>query len=458
VMLLSIPSFWKAQMSDWKVTVVRTSLERLGYQIIYPYLSLYIVALGAQKTQLGLITSISMILAGLLGPVTGFFIDRNGAKKVYIAGILMLFVSYMLYASAPTWHLCVLAMIVYYLGSGTGGHSCGTICGNCLANCDRAKGMLICESLAAGLLGMIGPMIAAFLLVRVIGVDEAAAGADELKYLFYVSAFFTLVSLLVVVFKLSNQKWAVKNKLGTSAVKQGIQILRENKYARRWIVISAVNNLPMAMVLPYTQVFAGEVKGASVTVLAAMVTACSLTSVFCGYPVGALADRFGRKKVLYVILPLYWLSNILLILAPSPAMLIIAGILSGFYYISSPLSAALISGFFGLCFGLLCSFPYIFIGSESVRVGLRYAVGWWIAGIPWDILHGVSNFAIMLALWAVCAVICLSMRAPPVYTVVPLIPITIFFGAYGLLNTTVMIVIILVSSALVAAEFKRVVD
>lgn len=70
----------------------------------------------------------------------------------------------------------------------------------------------------------------------------------------------------------------------------------------------------------------------------------------------------------------------------------------------------------------------------------------------------LAGLAIMLALWAVCAVICLSMRAPPVYTVVPLIPITIFFGAYGLLNTTVMIVIILVSSALVAVEFKRVVD
>ena len=70
----------------------------------------------------------------------------------------------------------------------------------------------------------------------------------------------------------------------------------------------------------------------------------------------------------------------------------------------------------------------------------------------------LAGLAILLAAWAVCAVICLSMRAPPVYTVVPLIPLTIFFGAYGLLNTTIMIVIILVSSALVAAEFKRVVD
>lgn len=70
----------------------------------------------------------------------------------------------------------------------------------------------------------------------------------------------------------------------------------------------------------------------------------------------------------------------------------------------------------------------------------------------------LAGLAIMLAIWAVCAVICLAMRAPPVYTVVPLIPISIFFTAYGLLNNTIMVIIVLVSSVLVAAEFKRVVD
>lgn len=70
----------------------------------------------------------------------------------------------------------------------------------------------------------------------------------------------------------------------------------------------------------------------------------------------------------------------------------------------------------------------------------------------------LAGLAIMLAIWAVCAVICLAMKAPPVYTVVPLIPISIFFGAYGLLNGTIMIIIVLVSSVVVAAEFKKVVD
>ena len=70
----------------------------------------------------------------------------------------------------------------------------------------------------------------------------------------------------------------------------------------------------------------------------------------------------------------------------------------------------------------------------------------------------LAGLALMLALWAVFAVICLSMKAPPVYAVVPLIPISIFFTAYGLLNETIMIIIVLVSSVLVAAEFKKVVD
>jgi len=54
-----------------------------------------------------------------------------------------------------------------------------------------------------------------------------------------------------------------------------------------------------------------------------------------------LADRVGRKKVLYVTIPLFLLSNVMLIWAPTPAFLILAGILQGFYYIGVPIAAAI---------------------------------------------------------------------------------------------------------------------
>ncbi len=62
--LSNVYQFWKRQDCDWKATGARTSLERFGYQMVFPYLSIYIVALGAAKTQLGLGTSIALLMAG----------------------------------------------------------------------------------------------------------------------------------------------------------------------------------------------------------------------------------------------------------------------------------------------------------------------------------------------------------------------------------------------------------
>lgn len=54
---------------------------------------------------------------------------------------------------------------------------------------------------------------------------------------------------------------------------------------------------------------------------------------------------------------------------------------------------SVISGMFGLLFGALCAVPYLFVG------GIRTAAAWWIAGIPWDMIHGVSNLVICMVLF-----------------------------------------------------------
>ena len=54
---------------------------------------------------------------------------------------------------------------------------------------------------------------------------------------------------------------------------------------------------------------------------------------------------------------------------------------------------SVISGLFGLFFGALCSIPYLFIGGPAMMFN------WWISGIPFDLIHGPSNFLIMLLLY-----------------------------------------------------------
>ena len=59
----------------------------------------------------------------------------------------------------------------------------------------------------------------------------------------------------------------------------------------------------------------------------------------------------------------------------------------------SVLYYAVLSGDFGLAFGAFCSVFTIFIG------GWKAAFSFWIAGIPYDLVHGIANFIICLVLF-----------------------------------------------------------
>lgn len=62
---------------------------------------------------------------------------------------------------------------------------------------------------------------------------------------------------------------------------------------------------------------------------------------------------------------------------------------------------SMVSAVFGLLFGFLCAIPYIFIGTMDggLMEGFRLAFAWWVAGIPFDLIHGAGNFVIMLVLY-----------------------------------------------------------
>lgn len=109
------------------------------------------------------------------------------------------------------------------------------------------------------------------------------------------------------------------------------------------------------------------------------------------------AVTFGKKAIypiyVYVALELLfyganiWVINYFYIW---PLLAIIAWQLRK---MESSLGWAVLSGIFGLLFGLLCAPVYAVIG------GVSFTVSWWISGIPYDIIHCVSSFAITLLLF-----------------------------------------------------------
>jgi len=328
--------FLKRQQRDWKVTVARTTLSRFSYYLIFPYHSIYTVALGATATQVGIVNSAGLCLAGVLSPFAGWLIDRTGTKPIYLIGIGLLIISYLTYGVAQSWVIIILAMMAYQLGEAVSIQSCAVVCGNSLANEDRATGMGFCETFAMGLMTMAGPMLGAWLVTTFGGVNVSG-----IRPLFFVSLAISVVSFLLIRAQLSNRRWASLAETGAGFFKDLSQVFKQGRSLKRWLVIVSITWIPYGTILPFTQVFAYEVKGAEQYILGAMVTGMALTSLVLGIPLGRLADRIGRKKTLYLMAPLFYASNLLLIWAPNAGFLIAAGVLQGFFMTTIVATAAM---------------------------------------------------------------------------------------------------------------------
>jgi len=133
-----------------------------------------------------------------------------------------------------------------------------------------------------------------------------------------------------------------------------------------------------------------------------MATATVVARLVFGIPIGRLADRIGRKRVIYLLTPLWYISNLLLAFSTGPIMLVLYAAFQAFYAISSGATSAMTmelvpveqqgkwSGLLGLFAGLL-TIPAPIIG-----------------GLIWRELGPVYVFLIPIALDLVLRVPLLS--------------------------------------------------
>ena len=340
---LDVIGFWKAQQPAWKITVYRTSMERLVYKAVLPYLTLYIVLMGATKSQIGTVTAMGTLVAAIMAPFLGSYIDINGPKKMYILGIVVLLLGYIALWGAPVWQIAALGMFLHTMGGTLGGQSCANICGNCLESCDRAKGMLVCETFAAGVLGMIGPAFAGWFLINIMGVVGTPTDPLTIKPLFLFCVAITFLSLLMIIFKLDVSHLGSKGKARAkrNPIKDAFALMKADKNCMKWMIMTGVNRMPMVMIVPYLQLYAAEAKGATTGELAAMTTATALTSVVCGYFFGILADKHGRKKTLTFAIVAYIAALVLLLTSKGTGTLIIVGLLVGFQEIGAVINGSI---------------------------------------------------------------------------------------------------------------------
>ncbi len=332
----------RRQTHNFKLMLERRALHGLAINLTTQYNSIYATLLGADSTQLGSLHSVGNAIGALVALPAGWFIDYYSLKGIFLLSTLMLAGSSLLYFVAPHWAWLYAAIILYYLGMRTTCTSCTVICAKELPNEERATGRGLCRTLSS-IVAIVTPLLAAWVISLFGGI-----GIDGIRPLYAIQA---LIFAGIFVLLLTQ----LRDTYSTDAVDDGrhilsgfAQIFGQGPDVARLVVVMGLMGLPWSMTQPFMPVYAHQFKGADEFVLSGIAMAITIVPMLAAIPLGRLADRHGRKKMLFAIAPLAYLANLCLVLAPANGLLgsvslLLYGVLFGFNSISIAVASSMVA-------------------------------------------------------------------------------------------------------------------
>lgn len=325
------------QKQNYRVAITRAGANNFLLNLTAQYESIYTVALGANSVELGTISSIGNGIGALISIPIGWLMDRYGLKRLYLLGMVLMAGSALVFAIAPGWQTIIAAVILFSVSTRFIGTGCSVICADSVQNKDRVTAQNICVTIAS-LLAMVAPLVAAQLVTVFGGLTvEGIRPLYTIRFVGYIFVIFYLAT------HLRNPKLTPATEMSArSGFMDDFKHLFESESPlKRWLLVASLTWFPMAMTTPFLHLFAQQSKGANQYLLGIMATAAVLTQVLFGIPLGRLADKLGRKRVIFLLAPLWYVSYLLLVFSTSSFTLILAGALQTFFFISSGVTNAM---------------------------------------------------------------------------------------------------------------------
>ncbi len=308
--------------------LLRRALHAVAANLTSQYNSIYATMLGASPTQLGSIHSVANAVGAIASIPAGWFIDRYSLKTILLIGTVLLAVSSLLYAVAPHWAALYAVMILFYVGMRVTCTSCTVIGARDLKNEERGTSRGICRSLSS-VVTLIAPILAAWMISAFGGIEIAS-----LRSLYKVQlGVFGFIFVILFIFVREYKQHGAGRKF-TPWRDFGV-VFQQGPAIPRFLIMIALMEIPWAMQKPFLPLFAHQIKGANEFMLGGIATTIAIAPLLFSIPLGRLADRFGRKKLLYLLAPISYASGLLLVLANGPIMLLASGLLFGFHTISA---------------------------------------------------------------------------------------------------------------------------
>lgn len=376
-------SFLKDLPQSVKITIIGTGIMQWGSQLTRRYDQLYAADLGANPVDLGILSSISSAVSAFISFPMGWAAERHSVKKVMLLGLALFAVHSTLLALAGNWWMLIPAYIISRRLARMMPLS-DVIFVTATAPQRRATIMSLSRVFWA-LLSTFAPLIAAFIVAYSGGIN-----AQGIRPLYYLQLFTTLSVFLLIFWKLPPKLDRIekKNELGskiTTLLQDYRDLFKGEKYLPRWVVIRFIRQFANSLAITFVSLWLVNVKGATPYIIGAITSVGLISSLIFQTPAGWLADKIGRKKIVFLFRPISYIGTLLVILTPRPEYLILAGLIGA----SALGSETMGGGISGVSFPAFITMYWEVVPDEKRGRWFGVEGLYTLASIPGSIIGGI---------------------------------------------------------------------
>ena len=347
----------------------------IGLQLIQPLFPVYLQSINATEIEISLVISLSSIAGTALMLPSGYIMDRLGKKKMFLIGISLWGISTLLISFTRNWKTVAFLYIFHGIADAFVGPARMAFISSASTQASEATVFGI-MSLDWTIGGTIAPPVSGFLSEK-IGWHIP---------LIIASIMFFLGIIPVTAIKETPSSM----KPPDSSKNMNIKVPFITTFL--YFMFGFLTNSAQSMVGTMLPLFLNNELKTTITSIGLFFTASNIIGTIVQVPGGLLADRYGRKKLITILLlPVPFLYGLWGIIDKWYAYLLIYVISKGLLSMIGPASLAIVSEVFpqekkGFAFGLrmagirlgsaagplLGGYLYGSIGSSSPFIGAGF--------------------------------------------------------------------------------------
>ena len=309
------------------VLVVGLMIWKFVLQMISPYESVYIFALGGSGITLGVLSTIQMLFSTLFRIPGGYIADKHRRSRVIGYALIASSLGYVFYIFAKSWVWLLPGAIILSIKA-LADPATEAIKADSVNPDNRGRGYAIINTLP-DIPALIAPVLGGYLVINEGSSSGISLTGIRTVYTFLlVGVILTGFIMLLFLMDIHTPK-DESLRYGFNMVRETLFMIKESESSlRRLLLLGGFFMFCFHLDSSMRSVFAISA-GLSTVQWGWIVSLTSLISLISGLLIGGLVDRFGRKRVFIPSIIVLGLSTLLFVFSKSYYMFLLARIIGG---------------------------------------------------------------------------------------------------------------------------------